>query len=246
MNSKNKTYDVQTDITSITFDIYGAYISIRPTTNKYLQLELSKSALVHVTDNKSELYVKQLRGLFARFRKKPVLTLFVPEHLLPSIQLKGSDIVLHLLGGIYKSLEYVSDKGEIKLVDAALGNVEVKGDNLTFIASNLTIKDNIVCAISSGEAVFENCFAKHAECRNKGGNVGVVNLNCKDALFEAERGNVTASIMGCKEDYNLTLSARDGTCNMESDEGKDCTGAFKAFTNKGNIFVEFTQKSKEV
>jgi hypothetical protein len=209
-------------------------------------MELSRNALIHIANTRGELFIKQNKRLFSRFRKKPILELFVPEHLLPAIEVKGDDTHLSVTGGLYKSLDCYSDKGEINLNDAAFESVSLRGDDITFTAANLTVKGNIICEIKAGEAVLENCFATYTECRNKGGNVGVVNLNCKDALFEAEHGNVTASIIGDKQDYNLTLSAREGTCNLESDLGKPCTGALKAFTYMGNIFVEFITKSEEV
>jgi hypothetical protein len=246
MEKNKKIYNVQTDISSITFDLYGACVCIRSTTEKYLALELSKNALIHIANTQGDLFIKQNKRLLARFRKKPVLTLFVPEHLLPSIQINGNDTLLTLSGGIYRSLELYSVTGEVKLSGAAFETVDIKGDNLNICADNLTVKSGLLCNIQSGETLLENCFATHTECRNKCGNVGVVNLTCKDNLFEAEHGNVTASIVGNKDDYNLTFATREGTCNMESDEGKTCTGALKAFTYKGNIYVDFIKESEEV
>jgi hypothetical protein len=244
MNNTTKIYNVQTDIKLIAFDVYNAYICIRTTADKYLELQLSKNALIHIANTKGDLYIKQTRRLFANLRKKPTLTLCVPEHLLPSVQINGNQTALTLDGGIYENLEYYSSKGDVKVCDAAFESVAIKGGDINFAANNLTIKGSLICSVQSGEAVLENSFATHTECRNKCGNVGVVNLNCKDCLFETENGNVTATIVGDKNDFNLTLTAKEGTCNQESDEGKNCTGAVKAFTYKGNIYIDFIKQSE--
>jgi hypothetical protein len=240
MSKKIHTFDVQSDVTKISIDAYDALINIVSVSDGKTTLTFDRGPFIHAACSENELVIKQGKRLFAKLRKKPQINLNIPEYLVPSVQYHGKYASLSLQGGIFAELDAYSVRGKINLSSAAFESVDIKGEEVALNISSLTVKDCLSCNIQSGEAVIENTFATHTECRNKGGNVGIVKLNSKDSFLEAENGNVTATILGKKEDFNLTLQAKEGTCNMDSDEGKNCSGAIKAFTGNGNIVIDFT------
>jgi hypothetical protein len=245
MSKKISIFNVQSDVAKIFIDANDAQVTIVSIADNKTSLSFPRGAAIHAACSENELIIKQSKKLFARFFKKPQITLNVPEHLVPSVQFSGRSASLTLLGGIFGQLDAYLESGKVELSDAAFEGVEIKGNEVQFRAHALTVKGCLSCNIQSGEAIIENSFATHTECRNKGGNVGIINLNCKDSFLEAEHGNVTATILGDKKDFNVTLMAREGTCNSESDDGKDCTGAVKAFTGDGNIVIDFVEVKKE-
>jgi hypothetical protein len=245
MSKKISIFNVQSDVTQITVDANDAQVTVVSVADNKTSLFFPRGALIHAACSESEIIIRQSRKLFARFFKKPQITINVPEHLVPSVQFSGKSATLNITGGIFGQLNAYLESGKATLSDAAFESVDVKGNEVVFTASSLTVKGCLSCNIQSGEATIENSFATHTACRNKGGNVGIVNLNCKDSFLEAEHGNINATILGNKKDFNVTLKAREGTCNSDSDDGKDCTGSVKAFAGDGNIVIDFVEENKE-
>jgi hypothetical protein len=188
------------------------------------------------------LTIKRGNSLFSKFFKQQAITISVPEYLVPEITFNGKRANVNISGGIFARLEFFAEHGKVALSDCAAESVEIGGGDCMFSAQNLTAKGGISGSISSGEILLENCFAKFAQCRNKGGNVCAVNLNCVDSLFEAENGNVYASLLGEEKDFNLSVTTKGGISNHDSDEDNCRPNTLKAFANGGNITIDFIKK----
>jgi hypothetical protein len=240
MSKKINIYDVTTDVTTINFNIDNANILISSTQENTLTLKYV-GTFIHVANTDGELVVKQDRRPFANLRKPVAIRLEVPQHLVPSLFIYARKIELTLDDGIFAQFEIYAKHGKITLGGAAFENVDVKGESVQFAASNLTVKNTLLCNIEGGESIIENCFARVSECRNKNGNVGAINLNCKDSLFEAENGNISATVLGDKKDFNISVTAKNGTCNCENSLAKT-TNSFKAYTTNGNISADFIKE----
>jgi hypothetical protein len=239
MSKKINIYDVTTDVTKINFNIDKAKVVI--TTTQENSLTLKYIGTLHVANTDGELIVKQDKRPFSNLRKPATLNLEVPEHIVPNLSIFANAIELSLEGGIFAQFEIYAKQGKLALSAAAFESVDVKGEYVELSCSNLTIKSKLLANISAGESLIENCFTPIAECRNKKGNVGVVNLNCKDSLFEAENGNISATVLGDKSDFNISVTAKNGTCNCETSQGKTAN-SFKAYTTNGNISADFIKQ----
>ena len=86
----------------------------------------------------------------------------------------------------------------------------------------------------------ENTFFKRAEVRVKRGNIGIVNVSCKDCAFDTQKGNITASLAENEDEFNTSVVAREGTSNRESTAKCGADGNFHAYTESGNIVLDFT------
>lgn len=245
MSKKTRFYNVESDIASVSFDVLNADVIVRAANDSTLGLETERAVNLWIANSDGQLIIKQGKRLFTGVRKKQKIILFVPEHLIPSLSIYAKEANFAVEGGRFADLDFYAERGALELNDTVFDGVNIKGGDITMKANSITVKNSLICAIRSGETVLENCFAIHTECRNKHGNVGVVNLNCKDSLFEAEHGNVTATVLGDKKDFNLTFNVKEGTCNLQSELDKDCPNALKAFAYDGNVFVDFIQPVKE-
>lgn len=101
-----------------------------------------------------------------------------------------------------------------------------------------TVKGNLSVNLERGDILAENTFALYFESRVTRGNMGLVNLICKDSAFDTLKGNISASLKGDAENYNVDVVVGEGTANRESSQ----TGAensFHAYTKKGNIVLDF-------
>lgn len=238
-------FNVDTDVTAISCDVNRAAIKLVAAQGKALSVKIADSACVHAAVHEGELLIKQGRRPFSRFKKAAEIVIEVPGHTVPTLFFHGNFADVNLEGGIYSTLEYLADNGTLTLTDAAFESVEVKGDNVNLAAKQLTVKNNLVCNCDNGETVLENCFAGLIECRHKKGNIGGVNLSCKDSLYEADKGNISLTIPGTREDYKLSLLAKNGTCNCESDENESASYSLRAMTTEGNIVIDFKKTEKE-
>jgi hypothetical protein len=246
MSTKTNTFITETDISTININAYGASVLIESTNQKNIAVEYTENSQIHIASDNGTLIIKQERRPFNLFKAKAIIKLSVPEYLLPSIMFLGDRSNLEIIGGIYNNIECLANNGTLTITDTSPDKIAIKGSSVTLKANNLTVKTNFLCDIRSGDAILENCFATQLECINKHGNLGVIELNCKDSLLSAQHGNVSATIKGEKSDYNITVNARKGTCNCESDEGNVRPCSLKAFANNGNILVEFINDKREV
>jgi hypothetical protein len=245
MSTKTNIYNIENDITAININACCAQILIETASQKNMTVEYVENNRIHIASNDGVLIIKQDRRPFNLLKSKVIIKLSVPEYLVPTITFNGDRTNLEITNGIFKDMEYYADGGSLVLNTMSFDNIDIKGSGVNFKANNLMVKNNLLCSIRSGEAVIEHSFATHLECINKHGNLGVVELKCKDSLLSTQHGNVSATIVGDKSDYNITVSARKGTCNCESDEGNIRPCSIKAFAESGNILVEFIDDNKE-
>lgn len=244
---KKNLIEITSDPATICCSAECASIRLETTAQKALTVEYPADAGVELESADGHLIIKQrLHGLARLFKLSPdAITVRVPEHLVPSVTVTGESARCEIAGGIYAELEYSVKHGGIKIEDAMLGSAAIKGECVTVTLANSTVKGSLICANSNGNVKLENVFATHVDCRVKSGNIGAANLNCRDSAFEAYRGNVTATVVGDESAFGVSVTAKDGTCNRQSVSQEREEARFKAFSAKGNIFVEFVLPEKE-
>lgn len=244
---KTNIFEIADDVAVISCVIEHANLKIETTTQNTLTVEYPDGAGVKVENDGERLIITQKLSGAARFFKLSAqpLTVKIPTHIVPSVTVTGESSKVHIDGGIYDVLEYKSKRGGMKIESAMLSSAEIKGDSINVAVANSTIKGSLICSGANGNVNLENIFATHIDCRVKSGDVGAANLNCRDSAFEAYRGNVTATVLGDERVFGVSLTAKDGTCNRESANKEREEATFKAYSAKGNIFVDFIFPEKE-
>ena len=229
------------DISAIECTADECEITIKSTENDYIQIEYPRSVKAYAEKGGMKLTITQKSGLISRLLgNKSLVTIFVPEHIVPALSFGGGEIDVEINGGIYGDINFSAEQGSIIVEEAAAESLTANSSICHITLANCTIRGNIVTTVEkSGDVSLEHTFATHIASRTKSGNIGAVELNCKDTIFEVGEGNVTATVLGDESTFDVIVNAKEGTCNKESlnIENNECS--FKAYVQKGNIFVDF-------
>ena len=244
---KTNIFEISDDVAAISCVIEHANLKIESATQNKLTVEYPDGVGIQVEPVGDRLIIAQKLSGLARLLKLAAqpLTIKVPTHIVPSVTVTGDNAKVYIESGIYGAFEYKSKRGGVKVENAMLASAELKGESVNITIANSTIRGSLICSEANGNVNLENIFASHIDCRVKSGDVGAANLNCRDSAFEANRGNVTATVLGDERVFGISLTAKDGTCNRESANKEREEATFKAYSAKGNIFVDFIFPDKE-
>lgn len=245
MSRKVNIYKTEADVTAINLDVYDAEIILEPSEENCLTAEFVNCPKIQAANSDSALFIKQSKRAFAALFPKGTIKIGVPDYIVPAVSVTGNRVKIYAKGGIYSQWEALAENGCVTLEDVAPDGIEIKGGNVSLYASGVTVKNSVITNVKSGDAALENCFATHMVCRTGKGNIGVSNLICRDATLESDGGNITATVKGDENSYNVTLTARSGLCNRENRNTDGETSSFKAYTAKGNIHVDFIDDKGE-
>jgi hypothetical protein len=241
-----KNIKIEGDISGIVCRLNKCKVSFFVEEGKAITMDADKAFKFKVCQEGKKIIVRQgARKILDTFRRtKHTLKIGVPAHIVPSLSLTGTDIDLDIEHGIYRDFDIYSDKSTIQINDAAFEGIDVRSIHSTANICSATVKNSLYIGIGGGEILLEKCFALHTECRNKGGNVGAIDLNSRNNIFEAENGNITATIYGEPEQFNISIEAKEGTCNRQSSTIENCPRFIKAYTQNGNILLDFVKKEE--
>ncbi len=231
---------LKSDVGAIECTAEECSLRIEHTDDAYARVEYNRGVNVYVEKGAAKLVIKQKKGLLSRiFGGESQITVYVPGHIVPSLCIKGGKVDCAVDGGIYANVEFSAGHGGIKADGAAMESctVNAQGCNISF--AGCMVKGTVVTNVEEGDLSFENTFATHIAGRTKRGNIGAVKLNCKDTIFEAGEGNITANVLGDESTFDVIVNAKEGTCNRESLNIENNDASFKAYVVKGNIFVDF-------
>lgn len=228
------------DISAIECNAEDCDIIIDHTDEPYAQAEYSGKVKFYVEKDSSRLKIEQKRRFISKiFGGKSCIKLYIPGHIVPHLSFSGGSADCEIRGGIYGDINFSAARGSIILGNAAAESLTVNSENCNVNLSACTIRGNIATTAESGDASLEHTFATHICCRTKKGNIGAVELNCRDTIFEVGEGNVTATVLGDETTFDVIVNAKDGTCNKESLNIENNDASFKAYVLKGNIFIDF-------
>lgn len=243
---KNKIFKLDTDAEAaeICCDLYDAHITIRASDDRQLKIIYPDAKNVNVAFGESGILISQTKrvSLFSR----QYITLYLPSHIVPDVKLCVKHASALFDGGIYGEMSLNAEDGRLCLINGSFASCEIIGGDLDVYLNETTIKDNAFAQFGKGNVLAENSFATRAECRIKSGNLGFVNLNCKECVFEVDKGNIMATMTGAEEEYNTLLRAKSGTANRDGAENAGAQKSIRAFTGKGNIMLDFAGKSTDV
>lgn len=238
MKEKNFIYSVDSDVNSIELNLKNGNVEIYGNADGKFYLEYPNTKNIFAANDENGIIIHQGNcGFFIKPYQN--FKIFVPAHNVPTVKIHGKNVDLYIDGGIYGDLNYSADDGTLFAGDCVFESAEIAGGDLNFHLAGATVKNGLVSQFDKGDLLIENSFLTRAEVRIKRGNAGVVNVNCKDCSFDVYKGNVTASVVGNKDNFNVSLLTKEGTVNMESVRKDDAEGEFQAYVKKGNIVLDF-------
>lgn len=244
MKEKTFNFSVETDVNSIECDVYCAQLIFAAADDGKFTVEYPRCKNVSAGSGDGTIIINQRRRAPFGHRKQKI-KIFVPEHTVPALKIYGKHLALEMSGGIYGELNLIADDGYVTFSGCSVQSAEITGGDLTARLADVTVKGNLVIKCDHGEVVTENSFATRFECRTDKGNIGQVNLSCKDSAFDTLKGNITVTLDGCAEDFNTDILAGEGTVNRESEKHEGAEGSFHAYTKKGNIVLDFNEEKQK-
>ncbi len=239
MKEKIFYYDVQDDVTDVECDLCDATVKVSVSEDGKFCVKLSKTENISIGNSESALYISQKRK-----RGRQQIEICVPQYVVPSIRLSGKRCGLEVNGGLYGEIKLAAESGKASVCDCAFESLEIIGGDLQATVSRATARTGLFIQLDKGDAIAENVFAPRAECRTKKGNLGFVNLNCKESMFETGKGNITATVTGDKDSFSTTLLAKVGTVSSSGEPREGAERTVQAYAEKGNIMLDFAQEEK--
>jgi len=236
--------DSNAETAEICCDLYDANLTVRASDDKQLKVIYTDGKNINVACGEHGLIINQSKR---RFRvTAQTITLCIPAHIVPNLKICTKHSPVAIEGGIYGDTSFNSEDGKLNLHGCAFASCEVIGGAIDAYLSEVTVKTNLFTQLSKGNVLAENSFIYRAECRVKTGNIGFVNLSCKECVLEVSKGNISASILGAAEEFSTAIRAKTGTANREGKESEGAQKSVKAYTDKGNITLDFVGERVEI
>lgn len=114
-------------------------------------------------------------------------------------------------------------KIKLQVPDAMLSRLTVSTKNEAIKVSPLSVKESIILHSNGGDVDFEKIFAGQS------------------LSFTAKNGNITGSVIGGWDDYNISCTIKKGESNLPASK-PDGAKSLIANCNNGDIQIEFFGK----
>ena len=240
------TSKLKSDVAAITCNADGCMIQLEQSEDNCTTVEYGRGVSVYFKKSEGTLIIKHSMGLLARLLGgESRVKVRVPGHVVPDVSIYGNMTDCTIEGGIYGEVKFLAASGNLRAENAAMENCTVNSADCGIRLSHCTIKGSLLANTKSGDVALEYVFATHIACRAKAGNIGAVQLNCRDTIFETGEGNINATLLGDEDAFDMVLNAKEGTCNRESVNVERNTAAFKAYAAKGNIAADFIRGGED-
>ena len=245
MKEKNYIYTVENDVNSIELNLKNASVEICCAEDEKFYTEYPNAKNIYAANDENGIIIHQgKRGLFAKSMQN--IKIFVPAHTVPSVKIFGKNVQLNVNKGIYGELTLTAEDANANLSDCVFESTEISGGDIDVHVAGATVKSGLIFQSDKGDLLAENTFFKRAEVRVKRGNIGIVNVSCKDCAFDTQKGNITVSLADSENSFNTSLISHEGTVNRESATNDGADGNLRAYTKKGNIVLDFIDGNQVV
>ena len=231
---------IKGDISHIECRADGMKLYIKHTDEPYASVQCPRGVKIYFEQREAKLVVRHKKRLLAKlFGSTDAAAISIPGHMVPSVDISGSDVHCAFAGVILGDVNFSADSGSLSADITAMNGLTVNSAACDIDMADCTVKGNALISCGRGDMSFENTFLTRLYGRTQSGNIGAVKLNCADTILESAEGNIAATICGDERHFDVILTAKEGTCNRGSVNIEDNTASFKAYAAKGNIFVDF-------
>lgn len=230
--------NVEQEIAAIECEVCDAALMFTPSEDEKMSVTFPKAKNVLTGFGDGCLIVKQgKRRLFCGRQK---IAIRVPSHLVPSVKICSRNSEITFGDGIYADLQIQAGDGSLTVAGSAFSDLTVAGDNMEIKLTSCTVKESLNVNISKGDVLCEDVFATRIECHTDCGNVGMAKVGVKESALETQSGNISATLTGAAENYSTSILAKNGTSNRDSITVDGAERNLRAYSDGGNITLEFT------
>lgn len=235
--------NVEQEVAAIECEVRDAELAFIASEDEKLSVTFPKAKNVHAGFGGDGLIVKQgKRPLFSGRQK---IKIRVPSHLVPSVKINADDSPVTFGDGIYGELSFHSRGGSLAVSGSAFSDLTVSGDGTEVSLQRCTVKENLMVNLTDGNILCEEVFATGIDCHTVGGNIGMAIVEGKESTLETQSGNISATLKGTAESYSTSILAMNGMSNRDGITVDGAERFLRAFTESGNIMLDFTDDGKE-
>ncbi|MCD8205726.1 MAG: DUF4097 domain-containing protein [Clostridia bacterium] len=234
MKKQSETVILPTDAKRINFDVFGGEIEIKraaafsiDSVEGDFRIE-RKSSQINVTRQKKPVIVGT----------KAKITMFVPEGLVPDINIKAKYSNVDIDAGTYGAVYVEISGGRMTAKDATAESFSLKGDDTGAELAGVTVKKGVFASLSDGGILLSGGRVPRVDLSVKGGNIGVWESDFDSMELYSSKGNIQTTLKGREEDYTFRLSAKDGLVNRE--DTSLGSKVIKAHASHGNVYMDFS------
>lgn len=191
----------------------------------------------HEMKNTIPIYLNWL-NLFLDFS---ILVLEVPVNFSGKLSLGTTNGSIRVSGlSNLSCAEIISNNGKIKVENIFAETLTIKSNNAMIELVNVR-GERLDASAGNGMVSVKECrFPQKLSLRTQNGTVTGRNLISDDISMQTCNGIVSGTVIGNKNDYNISSSTRNGFNNLENvwDEGR--AKKLLAKTHNGRIQIDFT------
>ncbi|MBO5327579.1 MAG: DUF4097 family beta strand repeat protein [Clostridia bacterium] len=237
---KASSYLSTGEIEKITVKLYDANLTVKSYQGVQVKVEFNGAAKSVFKEQNGELIILQKKPIFIGKLRKPCYTVFIPESIVPDLNITATYAYVDVRDGIFKEIKYFSESGKFYTHYCYFDGGNISGIDTEINLYDSTFKSPLTINGVSGDVYTENCYFKCIDVNVQFSSIGSANLHCPTCFLRTEQGNVTARLVGCKEDFSINIKDRHGE-NLTSDgENK-----LVIYAPEGTAVTEFTTEFKE-
>ncbi len=143
--------------------------------------------------------------------------LYLPESYTGALTVNMSNGGLSMEGISLESLSLTSSNGYVSVKDGAFTTVGVKTNNGYVSLDGVTAK-TVTAETDNGFVSLKSVNSDLIDANTDNGTVDVYRVIGQDIRLKSGNGSVSGSLLGVRDDYQITASAGLGSCNLSNTE----------------------------
>lgn len=240
MSKQNYRFTAAEDVSEFTVNAFGSDIEIIGGCETFAA-EFIEGAF-SAEEKKGKVYFKRKKTTLAALTRVK-LKIEVPESCVPEVKIVIKKSAVTFLDGIYGDCSVYGESSKILASGSAFNIVLLKGSELNAEYASTTVKNAFISNVKTGDILGKNSFFSRMDINLKSGNAGLWETEFSMSEISVKRGNIQALLTGGADDYKMSFTAKNGTCNRES--GGSGSKSLKFIASHGNIIVDFNKKKEE-
>lgn len=232
------------EISEVICDLHDATLFICAADGKDPQILFPKTKNVRIVLDEAKLIIRQTKRSICR--RKQLITIFVPTHTVPNIDVKSERGCVCVADGIFGDFNLTMGVGKLTVNGSSFSSLYATCEQCHASVTDATFKKGVGLHIEQGKLLMENTFAYSASCRLQSGNMGLINLRGNTLAFATQKGNIVLTLDGSESDYNAMVKVKNGTTNRQKIINDGAQKSISVVVDEGNVMLNFVGEKIEV